>query len=106
MVWEREIFESSKFEKSVGELIISINMWLKSHDLYLTLSKIQIVKTLTSQSDLDYQDKKFRLFPAILYNFSHFGKFLIVQPIRVPVSLQLINFLILKPSSPEKQKMH
>ena len=29
---EREIFESSEFEKSVKELIISINMWLKSHD--------------------------------------------------------------------------
>ena len=29
---EREIFESSEFEKSVSELIISINMWLKSHD--------------------------------------------------------------------------
>ena len=28
---EREIFETSKFEKSVSELIISINM-LKSHD--------------------------------------------------------------------------
>ena len=110
---EREVFESSEFERTVCELIISINMWLKSHDdevfqieLYLTLSKIQILKTLTSQSDLDYQDKKFRLFPAILYNFRHFGKFLIVQSIRIPVSLQLINFLILKPFSPEKQKMH
>ena len=29
---EREIFESSEFERSVSELIISINMWLKSHD--------------------------------------------------------------------------
>ena len=29
---EREIFESSEFEKPVSELIISINMWLKSHD--------------------------------------------------------------------------
>ena len=29
---EREIFESSDFEKSVSELIISINIWLKSHD--------------------------------------------------------------------------
>ena len=29
---EREIFESSEFEKSVSELIISINMWLKSLD--------------------------------------------------------------------------
>ena len=29
---ESEIFESSEFEKSVSELIISINMWLKSHD--------------------------------------------------------------------------
>ena len=29
---EREIFESSEFAKSVSELIISINMWLKSHD--------------------------------------------------------------------------
>ena len=29
---EREIFESSELEKSVEELIISINMWLKSHD--------------------------------------------------------------------------
>ena len=29
---EREIFESSEFEKSVSELIISINMRLKSHD--------------------------------------------------------------------------
>ena len=28
---EREIFESSDFEKSVSDLIISINMWLKSH---------------------------------------------------------------------------
>ena len=29
---ERVIFESSEFEKSVSKLIISINMWLKSHD--------------------------------------------------------------------------
>ena len=29
---EREIFESSEFERSVSELIISINMWLKSRD--------------------------------------------------------------------------
>ena len=29
---EREIFESSEFEKSVSKLIISINIWLKSHD--------------------------------------------------------------------------
>ena len=29
---EREIFESSEFERSVSELIISINMWLKSHE--------------------------------------------------------------------------
>ena len=75
-------------------------------ELYLTLSKIEIVKTLTSQFDADYQDKKFRLFLAILYNFSHFGKSLIVQAIRIPVSLQLINFLILKLFSPEMQKMH
>ena len=65
-------------------------------ELYLTLSKIQILETLTSQSDLDYQDKKFRLFPAILYYFTHFRKLFIVQSIWIPVSLQLINFLILK----------
>ena len=29
---EGEIFESSEFERSVSELIISINMWLKSRD--------------------------------------------------------------------------
>ena len=29
---EREIFESGDFEKLVSELIIYINMWLKSHD--------------------------------------------------------------------------
>ena len=29
---EREIFESSEFKRTVSELIISINMWLKSHD--------------------------------------------------------------------------
>ena len=29
---EREIFESSGFAKSISKLIISINMWLKSHD--------------------------------------------------------------------------
>ena len=29
---EMEIFESSEFEKSVSELIISINVWLKSHN--------------------------------------------------------------------------
>ena len=29
---EGEIFESSEFESSVSELIISINMWLKSRD--------------------------------------------------------------------------
>ena len=29
---EREVFESSEFERTVCELIISINMWLKSHD--------------------------------------------------------------------------
>ena len=28
---EREIFESCEFEKSVSELVIFINMWLKSH---------------------------------------------------------------------------
>ena len=28
---KREIFEGCEFEKSVSELIISINMWLKSH---------------------------------------------------------------------------
>ena len=28
---EREIFESSDCEKSVSDLIISINVWLKSH---------------------------------------------------------------------------
>ena len=29
---EREIFKRSEFERSVSELIIFINMWLKSHD--------------------------------------------------------------------------
>ena len=29
---EKEIFKSSEFEKSLSELIISTNMWLKSHD--------------------------------------------------------------------------
>ena len=29
---EKEIFESNEFEKSVNELFISINMWLKFHD--------------------------------------------------------------------------
>ena len=29
---EREIFESIEFGRTVSELIISINMWLKSHD--------------------------------------------------------------------------
>ena len=86
---ERVILESSEFEKFVSERIISINMWLKSHDneamsdgaVPLTLSKIKIFKTLTSQSDSDYQDRKTSLFLMILSNFSHFGKFLIVQSI-------------------------
>ena len=84
---ERAILECSEFEKFVSERIISINMWLKSHDneamsdgaVPLTLSKIQIFKTLTSQSDSDYQDRKTRLFLMILSNFSHFGKFLIFE---------------------------
>ena len=29
---EKQIFESSEFERKVSELIISINMWLMSHD--------------------------------------------------------------------------
>ena len=29
---ERVIFESSDFKRTVNELIISISMWLKSHD--------------------------------------------------------------------------
>ena len=29
---EREIFECSEFKRTVSELIISINVWLKSHD--------------------------------------------------------------------------
>ena len=86
---ERVILESSEFEKFVSERIISINMWLKPHDneamsdgaVPLTLSKIQIFKTLTSQSDSNYQDRKTHLFLMILSNFSHFGKFLIVQSI-------------------------
>ena len=100
---EREIFESSEFEKSVSELIISINMWLKSHDnepMSDGTVRYPIQNSNSQNSNisvhLDYQDKKFRFFPAILYNFSHFGKFLIVQSIRKLVSLQLINFLILK----------
>ena len=110
---EREIFEGCESEKSVSELIISINMWLKSHYNEAmsdgTVSypvQIQILKTRTSQSDLNYQDKTFRLFPEIIYNFSHFGKFLIVQSIRLLVLLLLINFPILKLFSPGKQKMY
>ena len=40
----------------------------------------------------------------ILYYFSNFGKFLIVKSIRIPVLLQLINFLILKPLLTGKAK--
>ena len=60
-------------------------------EVYLTLSKIQIFKTLTSQFDLGYRDKKFHLFPVIPYKCSHFGKFLIVQSIRIPVSKTLLT---------------
>ena len=67
---EREIFESSQSEKSVSELIISINMWLKSHDseamsdgIVTYLIQNSNLQTPTSQSDNDYQDRKFRLFP-------------------------------------------
>ena len=110
---ERGISESCEFEKSVSELVISINMLLKSHYNEAmsdgTVSypvQIQILETRTSQSDLDYQDKTFHPFPEIIYNFSHFGKFLIVQSIRLLVLLLLINFLILKLFSPGKQKMY
>ena len=108
---EREIFENSEFERLVSEVIISINMWLNlttmkwyQIELYLTLSKIQIFKTLTNQPDLDNQDKKVYLF--FRWSFSILVKFLIAQSIQIPVLLQLINFLILKPFSPGKQKMH
>ena len=41
-------------------------------ELYLTLSKIQILKTLTYQSDLDNQDKEFRLFCSNPLQFQSF----------------------------------
>ena len=61
-----------------GMAIFSINMWLKSHNIEAISDgtvpyPIQNSNHQNSniyQSDLDYQHKKFRLFPAILYNFS------------------------------------
>ena len=61
-----------------GMAIFSINMWLKSHNIEAMSDgtvpyPIQNSNHQNSniyQSDLDYQHKKFRLFPAILYNFS------------------------------------
>ena len=97
---EREIFETSKFEKSVSELIISFNM-LKSHDneamsdgtvpypiqnLSLQTSNISVRPLLPR--------REIPPFPAIFYNFRHFGKFLIVQSIRITVLLQLITFFL------------
>ena len=98
---EREIFQSSKFEKSVSELIICINMWLKSHDNEAAMSD-GTVPYPVQNSNLQnpnisvrprLQRQEMPFFPAILYNFSHFGIFLIVQSIRIPVLLQLIDFL-------------
>ena len=98
---EREIFESTEFGRTVSEFIISINMWLKSHDDEVVSDRTvpypnqdSNSQKSISQFDLDYQDKKFRFFPAILCNFRHFRKFLMVQSIRIPVSLQFIIFLI------------
>ena len=61
-----------------GMAIFSINMWLKSHNIEAMSDgtvpyPIQNSNHQNSniyQSDLDYQHKKFRLFPAILYSFS------------------------------------
>ena len=98
---EKEIFERSEFEKSASELIVSINMWLKSH--HNEVMSDGSVPYPIQNSNLQ---RKFHLFLAILCNFSHFGRFLIVQSIRIPVLVQLINFFTLTPFSPEKQKMH
>ena len=61
-----------------GMAIFSINMWLKSHNIEAMSDGTVPYPTQNSnhqnsniyQSDLDYQHKNFRLFPAILYNFS------------------------------------
>ena len=70
-------------------------------ELYLILSKIQIIKTLTSISPTSITNTRNSAFFLLSFTISvNLGNFLI------PVSLQLINFLILKPFSPEKRKMH
>ena len=107
---EREIFESSEFERMVSKLIISINMWLKSHEDDVMSDgtvpyPIQNSNSLNSNISVRPRLPRQEIAP-FSGNFRHFGKFLVVQSIRIAVLLQMINFLILKPFSKEKQKMH
>ena len=80
---EREIFESSEFERTVSELIISIDMWLKSHDDEVMSDRTvpyPIQNSNSQNSNISVQPRIPRQ-KSILYNFRHFGKFLIVQSI-------------------------
>ena len=80
---EREIFESSEFERTVSELIISIDMWLKSRDDEVMSDRTvpyPIQNSNSQSSNISVQPQIPRQ-KSILYNFRHFGKFLIVQSI-------------------------
>ena len=110
---ERKIFESSEFEKSVSERIISINMWLNSHEneamsdgtvpypiqnSNLQNSNISVRPRLPRQEILPFSGDplQFQSFWEIFDSSIHLN-----------TSFAPINkFLILKLFSPEKQKMH
>ena len=97
---EREIFESSEFERSVSELIISINMWLKSHENEVMSDgtvPYPIQNSNSQNSDISvrprFQDKKFRLFPVILYNFKGYHQRCVIISYRVFIGLWRENRL-------------
>ena len=110
---EREIFQSSKFEKSVSEFIISINMWLKSHaneamsdgtvpypvqNSNLQNSNISVRPRLPRQEIPPFSGDPLQ-FQSFWDTFD--------SSIHSNTSLAPINrFFILKPFSTKKGKMH
>ena len=84
-----------------GMAIFSINMWLKSHNIEAMSDGTVPYPIQNSNHQNSITNTRNSAFFLLSFTISvNLGNFLI------PVSLQLINFLILKPFSPEKRKMH
>ena len=72
---EKEIFESSKFERYVSEMIISIDIWFNSHEEEVMSYQTQPHPIQAPVSPVRPRLPKCHLFPVIPFSFKRFGTF-------------------------------